>query len=91
MLRWLIIVFMGLLTVWGAYRHHQGRELTPAQVEACCRSVTSLSGALRPFGKPVRQTWGWTWDGTVPREGYAVDLVFSCQLPDLAPIVVQVR
>ncbi|AFD27777.1 hypothetical protein DGo_PB0508 (plasmid) [Deinococcus gobiensis I-0] len=78
---------MGLLTLWGAYRHHQGQQLTPTQVELRCRSVPSLNGALRPFRKPVRQTWGWTWDGTVPRPGYAVDLVFSCQLPDLAPMM----
>ena len=86
-----VIVCMGLLTVWGAYRHHQGQQLTPAQVELRCRSVSSLSGRLRPSGTPLRQTWGWTWEGTVPREGSAVDLVFSCQLPDLAPMVVQVR
>lgn len=88
---WVILAGAALLVVWGIYRHARGQRLTPAQVELLCRSVPSLSGKLRPFGNPMRQTWGWIWDGAVPRAGSAVDLVFSCQLPDLAPIVVQVR
>ena len=88
---WAILAGAALLVVWGIYRHDRGRSLTPTQVELLCRSVPSLSGKLRPFGRPMRQTWGWIWDGTVPRAKYAVDLVFSCQLPDLAPRVVQVR
>lgn len=87
----MVIVCMGLLTLWGVYRHHHGQQLTPAQVELRCRSVSSLNGRLWPSGTPIRQAWGWAWDGTVSREGYAVDLVFSCQLPDLAPMMMQVR